>query len=49
MVKDYPELQGEVAHEAPATEAAPAAAPAAKTTALIPTRTVAEPIKIAQR
>jgi len=49
MVKDYPELQGEVAHEAPATEAAPAAAPAPKTTALIPTRAVAEPIKIAQR
>jgi photosynthetic reaction center cytochrome c subunit len=47
MVKDYPELQGEAAHETPTAESA-APAPAAKTTALVPAKT-SEPIKVAQR
>jgi photosynthetic reaction center cytochrome c subunit len=48
MAKDYPELQGEAVHEAPAADVAPAA-PAPKTTALVPAARAAIPIKVAQR
>jgi len=49
MAKDYPELQGEVAHAAPTAEQAAPTASAPKTTALAPDAKTAAPIQVAQR